>query len=64
MPTWMKCLEKKMNSADASTNVKLFILKLIINEPKARYFILFQVCYKLLRVKILLSVSLGHTSII
>ncbi|XP_065059919.1 DNA-dependent protein kinase catalytic subunit-like isoform X2 [Rhopilema esculentum] len=34
MPSWMKCLEKKMNSADASTNVKLFILKLIINEPK------------------------------
>ena len=34
MPTWMNCLFKKFGSNETILNVKIFILKLIINVPK------------------------------
>ncbi len=46
MPSWMSCLQKKMFSNETSTNVKLFIIKLIINTPKVHCFfiILLLIC--------------------
>lgn len=34
LPSWMVYLQKKMSSRNTHLNIKLFIAKLIINEPK------------------------------
>ena len=36
LPTWMTYLQKKMTIKETNINIKLFIAKLIINEPKVR----------------------------
>lgn len=39
LPSWMVYLQKKMSSRSTHLNIKLFIAKLIINEPKVCIFI-------------------------
>lgn len=40
LPSWMMYLQKKMNSRNTHLNIKLFIAKLIINEPKVCFVII------------------------
>lgn len=41
LPTWMTYLQKKMTNKETNINIKLFIAKLIINEPKVRSHVCF-----------------------
>ena len=35
----MNCLSKKFNANDTALNVKIFILKLLVNVPQVRLFV-------------------------
>lgn len=60
MPSWMTCLHRKMTSIETATNLKLFILKLIINEPKVCFYCRMRFRYSYHKIQILYYTGFKH----